>query len=225
MAVGDAKGGQGGAGQAPGMGAEVEGGTFYAPVDPLPGGVERRKSAAAYSGPERRKPAERRPEPDYGHVTEVKTHKLSGKAAQIDSSNAYGLKSRSEMNFPQAYAPVSREMWEQMSEEQQAAALRLQAIAQEKVGFEKNAPKFFIENFDPNNPNAPAPGLAASRPAASEISLAAPRLILGGVLIGAGGMLLALALGHMLPSTPGVLFGVAGAALVGGIALAVNPRG
>lgn len=60
-------------------------------------------------------------------------------------------------------------------------------------------------------------------PAASEVSLAAPRLIMGGVLIGAGGMLLALALGHMLPSTPAVLYGVCSVALIGGVLLAASP--
>jgi hypothetical protein len=209
----------------PGMGMEVEGGTFYAPAEPATPAADRRKGGASYTGPERRSGSDlRRPTPDYGHTAEVKTHKLSGKAAPMDASNTYGLKSRSEMNFPQAYAPVSREMWAEMSEEQKAQALRLQAIAQEKVGFEKSAPKFFIEDFDPSNPNAPAkqPGGSRSAPAASEVSLAAPRLIMGGILIGAGGMLLALALGHMLPSAPGMLYGVCGAALVGGVVLAAN---
>jgi hypothetical protein len=214
-----------GANAQPGAGPEVEGGTFYAPAEPAQPAADRRVGGTSYSGPERRKGGDlRRPTPDYGHTAEVKTHKLSGKAAPMASSNTYGLKSRSEMSFPQAYAPVSREMWAEMSEEQKAHALRLQAIAQEKVGFEKSAPKFFIDDFDPSNPNAPAtkPG-NRNAPAVSEVSLAAPRLIMGGVLIGAGGMLLALALGHMLPSTPGVLYGICGVALIGGVLLAANP--
>jgi hypothetical protein len=235
MPLQQGSGGKDSAAKQPGTPAEVAGGTFYVPPETTQAGArtdarkepERRHSNAPYSGPERRQNTERRrPEPDYGHRAEPATHKLGGKVAQMESSNTYGLKSRSEMNFPQAYAPVSREMWEKMSEEQQAQALRLQAIAQEKVGFEKSAPKFFIEDFDPNNPNAPTvkPGSQRSAPV-TEVSLAAPRLIMGGMLIGAGGLLLALALGNLLPASPGIVYGIAIAGLVGGVLMTLNPRG
>jgi hypothetical protein len=165
--------------------------------------------------------AHKPPTPDYGRPSSP-VPKLSGKIAQIESGNIYGLKSASELNYPQAYAPIPREMWSALSEEQQALALRLQAIAQEKVGYEKHTPKFFIEDFDPSNPNATATGIKRDTAPVDLVSLAAPRLVLGGVLIGAGGMALGLSLGHMLPG--GAVLAGAIVAVGAGIMLAVVSR-
>jgi len=213
---------------------DAEGGTFYAPPEQSqtpPGGegrgsAERRIAQLPHAGPERRSGADRRmahkpPTPDYGRPSSP-VPKLSGKIAQMESGNIYGLKSASELNYPQAYAPIPREMWSALTEEQQALALRLQAIAQEKVGFEKGTPKFFIEDFDPDNPNAPAASIRREVAAVDLVSLAAPRLVLGGMLIGAGGVALGLSLGHLLPG--GAVLAGAIVAVFVGIALAALSR-
>jgi len=193
-------------------------------------GADRRVNQTPYSGPERRSAAGAlaRPGPDYGHQQAggAGKQKLAGKVAQIDSGNVYGLASKSELNFPTAYAPVSREMWAELSAEQQAEIMRTQAMAQEKVGYEKHTTKYFIEDFDPSNPNAPtiaphaAPALgnAAGGAAANSGGASAPRLLLGGVLIGAGGLGVALALVGSLPLMPGAA--VAAVAVLGGAVLA-----
>ena len=213
---------------------DAEGATFYAPPEQSKpasgeehrGSADRRAAQLPHAGPERRGGADRRtahkpPTPDYGRPSSP-VPKLSGKVAQIESGNVYGLKSSSELNYPQAYAPVSREMWAALTDEQRALALRLQAIAQEKVGFEKSAPKFFIEDFDPSNPNASAASIKRETAAVDLVSLAAPRLVLGGMLIGAGGMALGLSLGHMLPG--GIVLAGEIVAVGVGIALAALSR-
>lgn len=213
----------GDSGYAASSGEGLIGGAQSPPADDRRKSPDRRVSTAPYSGPERRGTAATRPAPDYGHKKSEGAggQKLAGKVAQIDSGNVYGLASRSELNYPTAYAPVSREMWAEMSEEQRAEIMRTQAIAQEKVGYEKHTTKYFIEDFDPANPNAPtiAPhGEPLMRPARGSAGggTAAPRLLAGGVLIGAGGLGLALALLGSLPMLPGAA--AAGVAvLVGGV--------
>jgi hypothetical protein len=147
--------------------------------------------------------------------------------------SAYRLRSRSEQDYPEAYLPVARELWEELTPAQREKAIRLQAIAMEKVGFEKGAPKYFIEDFDP------ATGQAISHPA---VRSAAPQTgaranqpredagdypagaVLGGVLLGAGGTVLTLVLlGLLAPLV--VAAGIGGAALLAGLVLAVLARG
>jgi hypothetical protein len=211
---------------------EAEGAVYYAPPAPERRSADRRTGQGGYNGPERRASTDRRgaappgySAPDYGHTKSAA--KLDRKLTQAESGNVYGLKSKSELNYPAAYAPVSREMWEQMSEEQRAAVVRTQAIAQEKVGFERGAPKFFIADFDPSNPGAASipPRGDPMRHAAPQdtASQAAGRLILGGMLLGAGGLAALLALAHLL-SPFGIVLGVSLAALVAGAILALNPQ-
>jgi hypothetical protein len=81
--------------------------------------------------------------------------RFTREAAQINTRNKYGLTSRSELSYPQAYAPVASEMWTGLTQEERTRQYVTQAIAQEKAGFEKGAPKFFIEDFDPDQAHAP----------------------------------------------------------------------
>ena len=69
----------------------------------------------------------------------------------LDSSGGgYQLKSRSEGLYPELYQPVNKEFWRGINTEQADALMHLQAIAMEKVGFEKGTPKFFIDD-DPGS--------------------------------------------------------------------------
>ncbi|MBN2082600.1 hypothetical protein JW859_10405 [bacterium] len=133
----------------------------------------------------------------------------------------YKLSHRSQRDFPEAYSPVSRTFWEGLSKEQQDAVMRLQAVAMEKAGFEKGAPKMFIADFDPSNPAAAtgARGAIESDP----VALAAPRLVLGGILLGMGGLALALSLIGMLQPLGIVAAASATALIIGGI-MAANQR-
>jgi hypothetical protein len=100
-----------------------------------------------------------------------------GKRVQLESRNVHGLRSKSELLYPEAYAPVDARFWEGLTEEQQHQLMRLQAIAQEKVGFERHTKKYFIEDFDPQ-----AGPISTER---DLVTLATPRLVTGGVLLGA----------------------------------------
>ena len=144
----------------------------------------------------------------------------------------YRLRSRSEMDFPEAYLPVAKELWDELTPAQQAKALHLQAVAMEKVGFEKGAPKFFIEDFDP------ATGQTVSRPAVTSAPSASPAAsqsstgtaaypataVLAGILLGSGAVvLIAALLGVFTPLA--VFAGAGGAALLAGGILAFSTRG
>jgi hypothetical protein len=58
----------------------------------------------------------------------------------------YQLLSKAELLYPEAFEPVSADFWHGVSQHQRDQLIRLQAIAMEKVGFEKDAPKFFIDD-------------------------------------------------------------------------------
>jgi len=150
--------------------------------------------------------------------------KHKGEKDDEGAKQPYKLKHRSEIAYPQAYEPVSATFWGGLSQDQVNAVMRLQAVAMEKTGFEKSAPKFFIENFDPANPNAPALQVRGGQQAVDLVSLAAPRLVLGGVLLGMGALSLALGLiGMLLPLGP--VAAAATIALAIGIILVLNARG
>lgn len=99
-------------------------------------------------------------------------------AVQVSTRNKYGLKSRSELDYPQAYEPVASELWTGLTEAERTQNYIAQAIAQEKAGFEKDAPKYFIEDFDPAAANAPdlreqlAPATRGSRRGMSALNAA-----------------------------------------------------
>ncbi len=164
--------------------------------------------------------------------TDLEPAPAGSSSAEYHKPAEYHLRSRSEMDFPEAYLPVAKELWEELTPAQRQKAIRLQAIAMEKVGFEKGAPKFFIEDFDP------ATGQTVSRPAITSAPSAGPAAghagantgtypagaVLSGVLLGAGAVVLAAAL--IGAFAPLVLFAGAGAAaLVAGTALAFTAKG
>ena len=66
------------------------------------------------------------------------------------TETGYQLASRSEQFYPEAYRPLNEEFWRGVNPEQADALVKLQAIAMEKVGFEKGTPKFFIDD-DPGS--------------------------------------------------------------------------
>jgi len=178
---------------------EPTGGHFYAPAE------DRRK------GPRGRRKEDR----EQGGEGET------DKPQPVD----YKLRHRSMRDFPAAYEPVSRTFWSGLSKQQQDAVMRLQAVAMEKAGFEKGTPKLFIADFDPSNPDAPMiqPGASGAGVQADPVAMAAPRLVLGGVLLGAGALTLALALiGILQPLAP--LAVGAGLALLVGALLAFATR-
>jgi len=74
------------------------------------------------------------------------------------SHNPFGLKSRSETYYPEAYRAVSSVFYQQMSKEEEARIARVQAQAMEKVGFEPKTHKQFIDDFDPMEQNIYDPG-------------------------------------------------------------------
>jgi hypothetical protein len=135
----------------------------------------------------------------------------------------YRLRHRSEVLYPQVYEPVSGVFWQGLSKGQVDAVMRLQAIAMEKAGFEKHTPKYFIEDFDPGAPGAALGSTAAARQAQDPVSLAAPRLLLGGALLGMGALALVLALTTMLEPT-GPVAAAATLVLVVGLLLGLNAR-
>lgn len=139
--------------------------------------------------------------------------------------SSFQLRHRSQRDFPQAYEPVSTVFWEGLSKQQVDAVMRLQATAMEKAGFEKGTPKFFIEDFDPNSPGTSSPAATAQRSTGTLdlVAQAAPRLVLGGVLIGMGALAMALGLtGILQPLAP--VAGASAAALAVGLVLAFTGR-
>ena len=101
--------------------------------------------------------------------------------------------------------------------------MRLQAVAMEKAGFEKGTTKYFIGDFDPANPNAPVLQLEGSSQSVDLVARAAPRFVIGGVLLGMGSLALALGMiGMLLPF--GLVATAAVVALVVGVILVFNAR-
>ncbi len=199
---------------------EADGGVFYAPPTHAeekhtpgskpPAGDRRQDDRRAidameFKGIERRK-ADRR-----GGVN------LGRRSSDTDGGGEeYRLKSKAESAYPQAYKPVSAEFWEGLTKEQQDQLVKIQAIAQEKVGYEKGTTKYFID--DPH----PGPVGEGSAEKGDPVSDAAPRLVTGGILIGAGGLALALALASVLPMGPVLVSSII--ALLTGIFLTMGTR-
>jgi hypothetical protein len=119
-----------------------------------------------------------------------------------DLTNRYGLTNSSAMNYPGAYAPVAKEFRTEASSELQAQRMKLQAIAQEKVGFEEGTDKFFIEDFTPGG----VPRKAVPRASMEEMS--APRYVMGGAFMGMGFLALVLGLFSAIPFGYGVAGGL-----------------
>jgi len=65
----------------------------------------------------------------------------------------YGLKSRSEQDYPEAYRRMSSIFWRALTDNQREQIMRVQAAAMEKVGFERGTDKRYIQDFDPLQEN------------------------------------------------------------------------
>jgi hypothetical protein len=115
-------------------------------------GVERRKAQLPYNGLERRIGTERRGVAERRSCTDRRAGdrreagwRSAGSVAKLEADpNRFGLSSRSQAQYPQAYQPMQTQWWQGLTDEQRAEVTRLQATAQERVGFERDAPKFFI---------------------------------------------------------------------------------
>lgn len=97
--------------------------------------------------------------------------------------------SRSQEKYPEAYRGGNEEHWKQADMQQQYDVIRRQAVAQEKVGYEEDTEKFFID--DPDNPRREPLSneermrvFGKQEQAASLESLNGPPLVMGGMLLG-----------------------------------------
>lgn len=194
--------------------------------DEQPGSAPPREELASPTGGFYYTPGPDRRQSPRGRRKEDREAEEAAKAEAAQKAPVdYRLRHRSQRDFPQAYEPVSRTFWEGLSKQQQDAVMRLQAVAMEKAGFEKGAPKMFIQDFDPSNPNAPSISPRGGYQRGPDlISLAAPRLLLAGALLGMGALALALSLFTVLkPLAP--IAAASAVALLTGLLLAVNARG
>jgi len=164
---------------------------------------DRRKSLQQYFGEERRREGSREP--------------AGGAGRKQAADKEYRLRSKSETLYPTAFIPVSKEFYNELTQEQRDKLMKLQAIAQEKAGYEKGTPKFFIEDFDPSG----ASPVRSSEPA-DPVADAAPRLVVGGALLGAGVLAFALAAAGLLPGGVWLTGGIIAA--LGGVGLAFTGR-
>jgi hypothetical protein len=68
---------------------------------------------------------------------------------QPSYQNKFGLTPREITAYPEAYRDVSAVYWRQLSQDQREQIMQVQAVAMEKVGFERGTSKHFIEDFEP----------------------------------------------------------------------------
>jgi hypothetical protein len=76
---------------------------------------------------------------------------LAGKKTKLIqyTNNPWGLKSWSELLYPEAYRDVSSIYWKKLSDEERQRIMAVQARAMEKVGYEPGSPKLFITPIEP----------------------------------------------------------------------------
>jgi hypothetical protein len=116
-----------------------------ATTGPAPGKLRRRRR------PRREQPAydENEPRPEITLPTfdpkSAPRVRLAGRG-----HNSFGLKSRSEMMYPEAYKEISSIYWRRMSNEDRGRVMHVQARAMEKVGYERGTEKQFIEEIEPD---------------------------------------------------------------------------
>ncbi len=111
-----------------------------------------------------------------------------------DLVNRYGLTTSSAASYPTAYAPVSKEFRQELTQEQRDKTMRTQALAQEKVGYEEETEKFFFNEVHPAGTRRHTGNTETDL-----VVLATPRLVAGGMLMGMGLLSLILALTGLLP--------------------------
>jgi hypothetical protein len=75
---------------------------------------------------------------------------LAGKKTQLitHTNNPWGLKSWSEMLYPEAYRDISSVYWKKLSDEDRQRIMKVQARAMEKVGYEPGTAKLFIDPIE-----------------------------------------------------------------------------
>jgi hypothetical protein len=66
-------------------------------------------------------------------------------------TNSYGLVSRSEMLFPEAYKDLSTVYWRRLNDDERNLVMQVQARAMEKVGYERGTSKQFIDEIFPED--------------------------------------------------------------------------
>ncbi len=110
--------------------------------------------------------------PDAEHVAALRDRPIGHSATGV--SNA-------EIDYPELLKVVDPKYYESLTEEQRHELLIRQAIAQEKVGYEKYAPKFFLpEEEDP----FPEGRHAEESDMFVALEINRPLLILGGLILG-----------------------------------------
>lgn len=111
--------------------------------------------------PRRGRRGKQEPEPEPPAPPELPTFnpKLAPKARLTGGVNPFGLTSRSELFYPEAYRDISTVYWRGLTREQREMIAKVQATAMEKVGFERGTEKRFIDDFDPALENRYTGGL------------------------------------------------------------------
>lgn len=111
--------------------------------------------------------------PDVEHVAALRDRPIGHSATGV--SNA-------EIDYPELLKGVDPKYYESLTEEQRHDLIIKQAIAQEKVGYEKYAPKFFLpEDEDP----FPEGRHVEQADMFTALEINRPLLIIGGAILGA----------------------------------------
>lgn len=136
------------------------------------------------------------------------------KAFERTKSFDLDFKSWAEIMHPELLAEMDSKTLEELEPEQVKELFIKQAIAQEKVGYEKHAPKFFLpEDEDPFPEGRKA--RQADFYTAREINR--PLLVIGGILLGVALAILGAKNGMFLESTEWWLVGVIAVGAIGAL--------
>ena len=136
------------------------------------------------------------------------------KAFERKKSFDIDFKSWAEIMHPELLAEMDSETLEKLEPEQVKELFIRQAIAQEKVGYETHAPKFFLpEEEDP----FPEGRKVRQADVYTVREINRPVLVIGGVLLGIALAILGAKNGMFLDSTEWWLLGVIAAAAIGAL--------
>jgi hypothetical protein len=136
------------------------------------------------------------------------------KAFERSTSFDLDFKSWAEIMHPELLAEMDPKTLDKLKPEEIRELFIKQAIAQEKVGYEKHSPKYFLPEEED-----PFPKGRKVRPADTYTvrEINRPLLVLGGVLLGVALAILGAKNGMFLESTEWWLLGVIAAAAVGAL--------
>ena len=136
------------------------------------------------------------------------------KAFERTKSFDLDFKSWAEIMHPELLAEMDSKTLEKLDPEQVKELFIKQAIAQEKVGYEKHAPKFFLpEEEDP----FPEGRKVRQADVYTVREINRPLLVIGGILLGVALAILGAKNGMFLESTEWWLVGVIAAAAIGAL--------